>query len=104
MKKNYICVYYGTNLLKKYKDKEDILENAYSDKNAPSGFPLRELDKRQKEIQQFKFNYEKMEKEFNVHTEEKYRFRGQITEDYNQKEEYKFMTRNELNFRKRKIS
>ena len=84
------------NLLKKYKGIKDGLEEAYNDRNAPPGYPLKELDKRQKEIQQFKITYEKMEKELSSNVDEKYKFKGQIDEDYSQKEEFKYMTSGEL--------
>ena len=83
-------------LLNEYKDLKERLETAYDNRNLPPGFPFKELDKRQKEIQQFGFNYENMEKEFNMQLNEKYKFKGKITEDYSQKEEYKFMGGDEL--------
>ena len=64
--------------------------------NIPSGYPQKELDKRQKEIQQFGFNYERMSKQFNDYENEKYKFKDQITEDYTKKEEFKYMGSDEL--------
>ena len=64
--------------------------------HVPSGFPLAELDKRQKEIQQLGFNYDKMEKEYKEIESERYKYKGGINEDYSKKEEYKFMNRDEL--------
>ena len=83
-------------LLKYYQDIKDQLSEAYSERNAPSGYPTRELDKRQKEIQQFGFNYDKMAKEFHDNENEKYKFKGGIDEDYTQKEEYKYLNSQEL--------
>jgi len=83
-------------LLNEYKDLKEKLEVAYDNQNLPLGFPFKELDKRQKEIQQFGFNYENMEKEFNNQINEKYKFKGGITEDYSQKTEFKFMGEDEL--------
>ena len=84
------------NLLKYYKNTQNKLTEAYSGMNIPSGYPQKELDKRQKEIQQFGFNYERMSKQFNDYENEKYRFKDQITEDYTQKEEFKYMGSDEL--------
>ena len=83
-------------LLKEYKDKKDNLAEAYSSRNIPSGFPFAELDKRQKEIQQLGFNYDKMANEYKAIENERYKFKGGIDEDYSKKEEYKFMNRDEL--------
>ena len=83
-------------LLKNYKDKKNNLAEAYSNRNIPSGFPFAELDKRQKEIQQLGFNYDKMENEYKEIESERYIFKGGIDEDYSKKEEYKFMNRDEL--------
>lgn len=75
-------------LLQQYKNLQVELETAYSDRNAPRGFPFTELDKRQKDIQQFGFNYERMEKQYNSLYNTKYSFKGGIDEDYSKKEEY----------------
>lgn len=84
------------NLLQHYNELKNNLSEAYSGRNAPSGYPLKELDKRQKEIQQFGFNYEKLQKEYKSLENEKYRFKGEINEDYSQKEEYKYLNTGEL--------
>lgn len=91
-------------LLQYYNEIQNHLSEAYSTRNVPSGYPLKELDKRQKEIQQFGFNYEKLQKEYNTFENEKYKFKGEINEDYNQKEEYKYLTSEELlTYEKKKI-
>lgn len=92
------------NLLKSYNETQTNLSEAYSGRNVPSGYPLKELDKRQKEIQQYGFNYQKMQKEYNFYKNEKYKFKGEITEDYSQKEDYKYMNSEELlSLEKKKI-
>ena len=83
-------------LLQYYKTTQNNLEEAYTGINIPSGYPQKELDKRQKEIQQFGFNYERMSKEYNNYENERYKFKNEITEDYTQKEEYKYMSSGEL--------
>ena len=83
-------------LLQYYKTTQNSLNDAYSYRNVPSGYPQKELDRRQKEIQQFGFNYERMLKEFKNCENERYKFKNVITEDYNEKEEYKYMSREEL--------
>ena len=83
-------------LLQHYKTTQNSLNDAYTGINIPSGYPQKELDKRQKEIQQFGFNYEKMLKEYNSYENERYKFKDEINEDYTQKEEFKYMSRGEL--------
>ena len=66
------------------------LENAYNDRNAPSGFPANVLDSRQKELQQFRISYNEMLKQFNRYNEKKYSFKSSNQdEDYMHKEEFK---------------
>ena len=84
-------------ILRYYKDTQNKLSEAYSERNAPSGYPLKELNKRQNEIQQFGFNHERMQKEFNENEHEKYKFKGAvIEEDYMQKEEYRDLGNQEV--------
>ena len=62
------------------------------------------IEDRQKEIQQFEINYNQLYKEFTNIENEKYRFKGGITEDYSKKEEYKNMTTGEIQqLQKRKL-
>ena len=90
--------------LQNYKDLVDKLDDAYKEKNTPSGYPFQELDRRQKEIQQFGINYNKMQQELNSNMDDKYRFKGMINEDYNEKEEYKYRdTGDLLKLEKKKI-
>ena len=83
-------------LLKYYKDNQNNLAQAYSSRNAPSGFPFLELDRRQKEIQQFGINYDNFAKEFHSNENERYKYKGEIDEDYSKKEEFQNMTSSEL--------
>ena len=82
--------------LEHYKEIHDNLKEAYSNRKAPAGFPLKELDKRQKQIQTFGFTYDALLKEYNANENENYRFKGEIDEDYTKKEEFRNMGRDEL--------
>lgn len=83
-------------LLNYYKNSQNILSQAYSSRNAPSGFPYKELQARQNEIQQFGINYENLAKEFQNNQSERYKFKREINEDYSQKDEFKGLTSSEL--------
>ena len=90
--------------LQNYKKLQDNLDNAYKTKNVPGGIPQVTIEDRQKEIQQFEINYNQLYKEFTNIENEKYRFKGGITEDYSKKEEYKNMTTGEIQqLQKRKL-
>ena len=82
--------------LEHYNNIQKQLSEGYNYNNIPSAFPIQEIDRRQKEIQQFGLNYENMLSEYNKNEKEKYKFKGFITEDYTKKEEFKFMTSEEL--------
>ena len=79
-----------------FKEKLDILQDAYSDNNAPATLPSSTLDIRQKELQQFQINLHNWRKQFIEIQNEKYSYKDKIEEDYMQKEEYKTYTTDEL--------
>ena len=54
------------------------------------------VDARQKEIKKFKTAYDEINKDFLALNDDKYSFKGQITEDYKNKEEYKGKSTEEL--------
>ncbi len=58
--------------------------------------PESTLDTRQKEIKGFMNQYEELKKDMNKLKDDKYTFKGQITEDYRNKEEYQNMNTQEL--------
>jgi len=63
------------------------------------------IESRQKEIHTFGIHYEEMEKAFKSIQENKYKFKGEITEDYSKKEEYKNMSTQEMMLlQKRKLN
>ena len=82
--------------LKSFKDSLDKLEEAYLTKNIPGNMPEATLDQRQKEIKKIKIDYEEINKQFQELNSNKYSFKGQITEDYRNKEELKGLTTGEL--------
>ena len=77
------------NSLSEFKTKIDELLLAYSNNKVPPGFPFRELDKRQKEIQKYLLSYNDMKKQFKEIEDKKYRYQDKIDEDYSKKEEFK---------------
>jgi chromosome segregation ATPase len=90
-----------TNIKKQLSDfnqKLEKLENAYSNRNAPSGYPPQELDRKQKELQKYRINYEDMKKQYNKIYDSKYSYKNKIgdDEDYMHKEEFKNATTEEL--------
>ena len=84
--------------LSEFTQKLELLENAYSNRNAPSGYPPQELDRKQKELQKFRINYEDMKKQYNAIFNSKYAYKNKIGDDvdYAQKEEYKNASAEEL--------
>ena len=84
--------------LSEFTQKLEPLENAYSNRNAPSGYPPQELDRKQKELQKFRINYEDMKKQFNAIYNSKYAYKNKIGDDvdYMQKEEFKNASTEEL--------
>ena len=82
--------------LKSLKDLTEQLTEAYSSKNAPPNMPEDTLDARQKDIKKFSTTYDELFKNLQKIRDDKYAFKGQITEDYRTKEEYQNMTAQEL--------
>ena len=72
-----------------FEEKLNNLQTAYHNRNAPSGFPSSTLDQRQKQLQQFRINFDNMRRQYNDIENKKYLYKDKITEDYMQKEEYK---------------
>jgi len=79
-----------------FEEKLNNLQTAYHNRNAPSGFPSSTLDQRQKQLQQFRINFENMRRQYNTIENNKYIYKNKITEDYMQKEEYKGYGNGEL--------
>ena len=82
--------------LKSLKDLIEQLTEAYSSKNAPPNMPEDTLDARQKDIKKFSTTYDELFKNLQKIRDDKYTFKGQITEDYRTKEEYQNMTAQEI--------
>lgn len=82
--------------LKSMRELTEQLTQAYSAKNAPANMPEDTLDARQKDIKKFSTVYEELNKDLQKLRDDKYQFKGHITEDYRTKEEYKDMTAQEL--------
>ena len=87
-----------------FEEKLNNLQTAYHNRNAPSGFPSSTLDQRQKQLQQFRINFENMRRQYNTIENNKYIYKNKITEDYMQKEEYKgYGTGELLSLQKKKL-
>jgi len=82
--------------IKKIKDKNDELSNAYSNSNAPSTIQMIELDRRQKEIQTLKNSIKDEENNFLSVVKSKYSYKGNRSGEYTPTDEMKGMTNNEL--------
>ena len=82
--------------LKSLKDLIEQLTEAYSSKNAPPNMPEDTLDARQKDIKKFSTTYDELFKNLQKIRDDKYTFKGQITEDYRTKEEYQNMSAQEI--------
>jgi chromosome segregation ATPase len=82
--------------LKSLRELTEQLTEAYSTKNAPHNMPEDTLDARQKDIKKFSTVYDELKKDFEKLKDDKYQFKGHITEDYRTKEEYKDMSAQEL--------
>lgn len=82
--------------LKSMRELIQQLTEAYSTKNAPANMPEDTLDARQKDIKKFSTVYDELNKDLQKLKDDKYQFKGQITEDYRTKEEYKDMNAQEL--------
>ncbi len=90
------------NHFKSLSEKLDTLEEAYNNRNAPSGYPYQELDRRQKEIQSYRIRLNDMRKQFNVLHNKKYSYQNKNDEDYSQKEEFKDADIDELLYMQKK--
>ena len=82
--------------IKKHKELHSQLEDAYSNRNAPSQIPPLELDRRQKQIQQMGINIQETEKSFKNIQNQKYSYKGKLPDNYQQTEEMKNMSNSEL--------
>lgn len=82
--------------IKKIKDKNDELSNAYSNSNAPSTIQMIELDRRQKEIQLLKNSIKDEENNFLTVVKSKYSYKGNNSGEYIPTDEMKGMTNKEL--------
>lgn len=82
--------------IKNFKDIQSQLEEGYSFRNAPSQIPGPELDRRQKEIQKYTLDIQQIENSFKNLQNEKYAFKGQMPDNYQQTEEMKKMSNSEL--------
>jgi hypothetical protein len=90
--------------IKNFKDMCNQLDNAYTNRNAPSQIPYSELDRRQKQIQKLGLDIQEIEKSFKGIQNQKYSFKGSVPENYQQTEEMKSMSNSELlQFQKGKI-
>ena len=78
--------------IKNFKDIQSQLEEGYSFRNAPSQIPGPELDRRQKEIQKYTLDIQQIENSFKNLQNEKYAFKGQMPDNYQQTEEMKKMS------------
>ena len=91
--------------LNEFKALQNKLNIAYLNRNVPSEMPSIVIESRQKEIHTFGIHYEEMEKAFKSIQDNKYKFKGEITEDYSKKEEYKNMSTQEMMLlQKRKLN
>ena len=82
--------------IKNFKEMHSQLDNAYSNRNAPSQIPGQELDRRQKEIQKLGFDIQEIEKSYKNVQNQRYAFKGSMPDTYNQTEEMKTMSNTEL--------
>jgi hypothetical protein len=84
------------NDINKYINLVSELDTAYKDINVPPGFPQNTQRDRQKEIQKLEIESKTMKEQLELCKKEKYKFKGGINEDYNQKEEFKYMDSRQL--------
>ena len=84
------------NDINKYINLVSELDTAYKDINVPPGFPQNTQRDRQKEIQKLEIESKTMKEQLELCKKEKYKFKGGINEDYNQKEEFKYMDSGQL--------
>ena len=80
------------------------LENAYSNKNAPSQIALQELDRRQKEIKKLEISINESDKNYKDLKGDKYEFKGNDMDEYVPTDEMKTMDNAQLmQLQKKKI-
>jgi hypothetical protein len=84
------------NDINKYINLVSELDTAYKDINVPPGFPQTTQRDRQREIQKLEIESKTMKEQLELCKKEKYKFKGGINEDYNQKEEFKYMDSGQL--------
>ena len=90
--------------IRNLKEKHHQLDDAYSNRNAPSHIPSLELDKRQKDIQKLEIDIKDIERAFKNVQSQKYSYKGKMENDYQPTEEMKTMSNSELlQFQKDKI-
>ena len=78
------------------KEDQRELDNAYSNKNAPSQISTNELDKRQKQIKKLEIGINDAEKSYNEIKDQKYEFKGPNMDNYQISDDMKNMTNAEL--------
>ena len=90
--------------LSSLKEAHRELENAYSNKNAPSQIALQELDRRQKEIKKLEISINESDKNYKDLKGDKYEFKGNDMEEYVPTDEMKTMDNAQLmQLQKKKI-
>lgn len=82
--------------IKNLKEVHSKLNDAYSNRNAPSQIPGMELDRRQKEIQKLGLDIQNIENTYKSINNQKYAFKGSMDGEYQQSEEMKTMSNSEL--------
>ena len=91
------------NLFKEYWEKYEPLAKAYDWNNA-IGMSMDLVDKRNKEIQQLKIDYDELKKEYDNYKTIKYSFKGDLnTENNAKRSEYQNLSVNELIYKEREI-
>ena len=78
------------------KEDQRELDNAYSNKNAPSQISTNELDKRQKQIKKLEIGINDAEKSYNEIKDQKYEFKGPNMDNYQISDDMKNMSNAEL--------
>ena len=82
--------------LSSLKEAHRELENAYSNKNAPSQISPNELDRRQKQIQNLGSDIQDIEQNYKQIKNKKYEYKGAKIDNYQPTEEMKSMSNSEL--------
>ena len=84
------------NQISSLKEAHRELENAYSNKNAPSQISPNELDRRQKQIQNLGSDIQDIEQNYKQIKNKKYEYKGSKIDNYQPTEEMKTMSNSEL--------